>query len=69
MENMTEAQRIVAQLLASATLADHLGDVRGALKQAAKIVGLGKIPSGDELTEWLVKNNVTTIYGTEITGE
>lgn len=64
----TEAQQIVAELLASVSLADHVGDALGDLLHAARKVGLEvpKMYSQEEVSKWCAKNGVRTLYGTSL---
>lgn len=65
--------KILLQLVASATLADHMGDMWDDLGEALKKVGrkdLEKLMWVDdenhELAHQLAKEGITTIWGTEV---
>lgn len=68
---LTDAQRALVNLAASATLADHMGDMWNYILEALRQVGIEPPPfDGDfdaEFASWLAKSyDAKTVYGTSI---
>lgn len=64
---MKDPKDILLQLIASLTLADHMGDVSNEIQKALE--QLGETPEWDdfpELQKWLHAKGITTLYGTSI---
>jgi len=62
-------KNIILSLVASATLADHMGDMWDDLNQALKLIGEDELLEADyesELPNLLHKRGIKTIWGTEV---
>lgn len=66
-EKVEDYKRLLLELVASATLADHMGDMWNDLNRALKIMGEDDLlEDHDELSKKLFQRGITTIWGTEI---
>ena len=65
---MSEDRKLLLQLIASLTLADHMGDVSGDVSTVLKRIGYGDWEWDDwgDLQKRLHGIGVTTLYGTAI---
>lgn len=66
---MKNPKQICLELIASLTIADHMGDVSNELYEALR--QLGEVPPDDleelhELGSWLGSKGITTLYGTSM---
>lgn len=67
----TDYKEILLQLVASLTLAEDFGDVSESIDGALRKAGFNapkyySYGEEEELTEWLIKQGVTTLWGTEL---
>lgn len=65
--NAEEYKNKILQLIASATLSDHMGDMWDDLNKVAEDIGEGELVSDhDELPKKLHERGITTVWGTEV---